>query len=134
MDSSPRFLKRVQQRYKGVNVSRGEGQNPSMSARLEMCYGAQPLLQFGINAWYLDDGTLCGSARDLKAALTIIEGEDPALGLHLNRAKSLLYIPEGASPATNPLPPDIPTTSEVSSSWDLPSGLLLFQNLLFSGG
>ena len=125
---------------------------PSMSAWLEMCYGAQPLLQFGdytilscsgvqqgdplgplgfalalhplvekineqvpglvINAWYLDDGTLCGSARDLQAALTIIEGEGPVLGLHLNRAKSLLYIPEGASPATNPLPPDIPTTSE----------------------
>ena len=125
---------------------------PSMSAWLEMCYGAQPLLQFGdytilscsgvqqgdplgplgfalalhplvekineqvpglvINAWYLDDGTLCDSARDLQAALTIIEGEGPALGLHLNRAKSLLYIPEGASPATNPLPPDIPTTSE----------------------
>ena len=125
---------------------------PSMSAWLEMYYGAQPLLQFGdytilscsgvqqgdplgplgfalalhplvekineqvpglvINAWYLDDGTLCGSARNLQAALTIIEGEGPALGLHLNRAKSLLYIPEGASPATNPLPPDIPTTSE----------------------
>ena len=65
-----------------------------------------------INAWYLDDGTLRGSARYLQAALTIIEGEGPALGLHLNRAKSLLYIPEGASPTTNPLPPDIPTTSE----------------------
>ena len=36
-----------------------------------------------INAWYLDDGTLCGSARDLHAALTIIEREGPALGLQL---------------------------------------------------
>ena len=55
---------------------------------------------------------MCGSDRDLHAALTIIEREGPALGFHLNRAKSLLYIPEGASFATNPLPPDIPTTSE----------------------
>ena len=39
------------------------------------------------NAWYLDDGTLCGSASDLSAALAIIEEIDPARGLHLNRTK-----------------------------------------------
>ena len=38
-----------------------------------------------INAWYLDDGTLCGSAKVLHTALNIIEEEGPARGLHLNR-------------------------------------------------
>ena len=63
-----------------------------------------------INAWYLDNGTLCGSANDLCAALRIIEEDGPARGLHLNRAKSLLHIPECTSPISNPLPADIPIT------------------------
>ena len=86
---------------------------PSMTAWLECCYGAQPLLHFGdhiilscsgvqqgdplgplsfalslhpivkrikreipglqINSWYLDDGTLCGTAEELKAALAIVD-------------------------------------------------------------
>ncbi len=115
---------------------------PSLSAWLECCYGAQPLLHFDnhtilscsgvqqgdplgplgfalalhpivekikrdvpglpINAWYLDDGTLCGSANDLSAALAIIEEDGPARGLYLNREKSLLYIPEDATPVPQP--------------------------------
>ena len=63
-----------------------------------------------INAWYVDDGTHCGSANDLCAALQIIEEDGPARGLHLNRAKSLLHIPECTSPVSNPLPGDIPIT------------------------
>ena len=59
---------------------------------------------------YLDDGTLCGTPDDLAEALRIVEEEGPALGLLLNRTKSLLYIPEDGDPAYNPLPPDIPTT------------------------
>ena len=47
-----------------------------------------------INAWYLDDGTLCGSAVDLAAALSIVEQDGPTRGLNLNRSKSLLYIPD----------------------------------------
>ena len=47
-----------------------------------------------LNAWYLDDGTLMGSPEDLAAALRIIEEDGPSVGLHLNRAKSLLFIPE----------------------------------------
>ena len=61
-----------------------------------------------INAWYLDDGTLCVSATDLHAALTIIEEDGPTRGLHLNRSKSLLHIPTGAPSDTNTLPADIP--------------------------
>ncbi len=64
-----------------------------------------------INAWYLDDGTLCGSAKDLSSALEIIESEAPIYGLHLNRSKSLLHIPEGLS-GHNPLPADIPITRD----------------------
>ena len=61
-----------------------------------------------INAWYLDDGTLCGSAKDLHTALNIIEEEGPARGLHLNRAKSLLHIPEDSPSAPYILLADIP--------------------------
>ena len=65
-----------------------------------------------INAWYLDDGTLCGSASDLCAALAIIESEGPPRGLHLNRSKSLLIIPSDATLSHNPLPVDIPISRE----------------------
>ena len=63
-----------------------------------------------INAWYLDDGILCGSTDDLSAALAIIEEEGPRRGLHLNRSKSLLYIPEQSSSSHNLLPHDTPIT------------------------
>lgn len=63
-----------------------------------------------INAWYLDDGTLCGSPNDLAAALRIVEQDGPSCGLKLNRAKSLLYIADDADTTNNPLPSDIPIT------------------------
>ena len=65
-----------------------------------------------INVWYLDDGTLCGTPDDLARALHIVEEDGPARGLHLNRRKSLLFIPQDASALPNPLPADIPSTSE----------------------
>ena len=40
-----------------------------------------------MNAWYLDNGTLCGSGKDLLKALRIIEEDGPARGLCLNRGK-----------------------------------------------
>ena len=43
-----------------------------------------------INAWYLDDGTLCGSLRGIGSALAIIESVGPSRGLVLNKIKSLL--------------------------------------------
>ena len=49
-----------------------------------------------LNAWYLDDGTLMGHPEDLAAAPHIVERDGPSLGLHLNRSKSLLFIPEEA--------------------------------------
>ena len=64
-----------------------------------------------INAWYLDDGTLCGSPADLTRALSIIESDGPSHGLFLNRAKSLIYTPSTCS-VSHPLLRDIPTTSE----------------------
>ena len=64
-----------------------------------------------INAWYLNDGTLCGSVRDLHAPLSIIEAEGPSRGLSLNRSKSLLHVPADASLNSNCLPADIPVTS-----------------------
>ena len=78
----------------------------------------QPLIErlkadvsgLNLNVWYLDDGTLMGSPEDLAAALRIVESEGPPLGLHLNRNKSLLFIPVEADPALSPLPPDIPIT------------------------
>ena len=61
-----------------------------------------------LNSWYLDDGTLMGSPEDLAAALHIVERDGPPLGLHLNRSKSLLFIPEEVATPNSPLPPDIP--------------------------
>ena len=66
----------------------------------------QPLIErlkadvsgLNLNVWYLDDGTLMGSPEDLAAALRIVESEGPPLGLHLNRNKSLLFIPGGSRP------------------------------------
>ena len=62
-----------------------------------------------INVQYLDDGSICGSAEDLHKALAIIEEEDgPLDGLNLNRAKSLLFVPENDSFSHNHLPSEIP--------------------------
>ena len=65
-----------------------------------------------MNVWYLDDGTLCGSKEDLLAALRINEEDGPARGLHLNRSKSLLFVPPNADVSDNPLPADIPISRE----------------------
>ena len=65
-----------------------------------------------INAWYLDDSTLCGSPSDLVIALRIIKTDGPNRGLYLNRTKSLLYIPNNEDPSSNPLPSYIPITHE----------------------
>ena len=65
-----------------------------------------------LNAWYLDDGTLMGCPDDLATALRIIEEDGPLLGLHLNRAKSLLFIPEDVDVSVSPLPSDIPITRQ----------------------
>ena len=59
-----------------------------------------------LNAWYLDDGTLVGSTQDLSAALHIVESAGPSIGLHLNRGKSLVFIPSSLST----LPSDVPVT------------------------
>ena len=43
-----------------------------------------------VNAWYMDDGTLCGSPTDLARALGIIEEMGTSRGLVMNQNKSLL--------------------------------------------
>ena len=75
-----------------------------------------------LNAWYLDDGTLVGRPQDLASALHIIERDGPSLGLHLNRRKSLLFIPEDADESVSPLPPDIPVTRRGFSLLGCPIG------------
>ena len=64
-----------------------------------------------INAWYLDDGTLCGTLDDLCAAFSIIEAEGPSRGLFLNRSKPLLHAPANFSDS-HPLLSGIPITTE----------------------
>ena len=61
-----------------------------------------------LNAWYIDDGTLVGSPEDLAVALRIVEEEGPALGLHVNHSKSLLFIPPDADASQSTLLADIP--------------------------
>ena len=135
---------------------------PAISAWMENCYAAQPILHLGedmilsccgvqqgdplgplgfaltlqpiakhikeevpglrINVWYLDDGTLCSSPHDLVEALKIIEEDGPGRGLHLNRAKSLLYIPLDADTTDNLLPPVIPITRDSFNLFGCPIG------------
>ena len=85
-----------------------------------------------INAWYLDDGTLCCSPADLAAALSIVEQDGPTRGLYLNRSKSLLYIPDDADPSNNPLPPVIPTTRVGFTLLGCPIGPSTFCDFTFS--
>ena len=85
-----------------------------------------------INAWYLDDGTLCGSPTDLAAALRIVEQEGPSRGLKLNRAKSLVYIPDGGDPSNNLLPSDIPITKNGFTLLGCPIGPSSFCDSIFS--
>ena len=63
-----------------------------------------------LNAWFLNDGTLVGSPRDLSTAVHIIERDGPSLGLNLNRSKSLLFIPEEAEASLSPPFPNISIT------------------------
>ena len=72
-----------------------------------------------LNSWYIDDGTLMGSAEDLAKALNIIESDGPAVGIALNRSKSLLYIPQDDAA---PLPPDIPVTHQGFTLLGCPNG------------
>ena len=65
-----------------------------------------------IDSWFLDDGTLMGSAEDLAAALNIVEAEGLALGLYRNRSKSLLFIPQEEDPAVSSIPSEIPITRQ----------------------
>ena len=85
------------------------------------------------NAWYLDDGTLCGTPQDLAAALKIIEEEGPLRGLHVNRSKSLLYIPPGDDPHQNKLPPDVPISSSGFCLLGVPLGSDTFREHIVLG-
>ena len=58
-----------------------------------------------LNTWYLDDGTLVGSPH----ALAIVESGGPSIGLHLNRSKSILYIPQNSVLSNSPSLADIPS-------------------------
>jgi hypothetical protein len=73
-----------------------------------------------INAWYLDDGVLCGCPDDLLRAIDIIASIGPSLGLSLNLSKCLLYCPEDDPPVT--FHPDIPITSDGFSLLGAPIG------------
>ena len=63
-----------------------------------------------LTAWYLDNSTLVGRPRDLSAALHIVETEGPSVGLHLNRGKSLLFVPRDCDASLSPLPAEVPVT------------------------
>ena len=71
-----------------------------------------------LNAWYLDDGTLCGSPADLMAALRIVEQDGPPRGLNLNHMKSALH-----SSGLRPLPQCSSTGHSHHKGWLLSLGL-----------
>ena len=107
---------------------------PGLSSWVECCYSTESHLLFGdhsllscyrvqqgdplgpCSAWYLDDGTVCGTPQDLNIALKIIEEEGLPRELCLNHHKSLPYISLGddicnKTLPNKTLPSDIPITS-----------------------
>ena len=88
-------------------------------------------LNLTLNAWYLDDGILVGSYREIAAALNIIKSDGPPVGLNLNRAKSLLFIPEDADASCSPLPPEIPITQRGFTLLGCPIGPASFCEEVF---
>lgn len=56
-----------------------------------------------------------------------MEEEGPSHELHLNRAKSPLYVPADSSPTPNPLPPEIPITRGGFSLLGYPVGPATFR-------
>ena len=81
-----------------------------------------------INAWYLDNGTRCGSPRDLQKALDTIEEDGSTCGLHLNGAKSLLFVLARASMSLRFLPSEIFITRQGFDHLGTPIGSVLTQN------
>ena len=75
-----------------------------------------------LNAWYLDDGTLVGTKKDLRQAVEIFRREGPARGLHLSTSvtvlppalpKSTVWCPTGySSLEADPLQCGIPSIVE----------------------
>lgn len=49
----------------------------------------------------MDDGVLYGCKEHLIKVLSVIECQGPSIGLHLNRAKSLLYVPSDCDASVN---------------------------------
>ena len=131
---------------------------PSISAWMECCYGAQPILHLSdhtilsssgvqqgdplgplgfalpivdrirrevpgllVNAWFLDDGTLCGSLERSGC----IGSEGPPRGLLLNRSKSLIAAPANSS-VDHPLLSNIPVTTDGFTLLGSPLGSVEF--------
>jgi hypothetical protein len=55
-----------------------------------------------LNAWFLDDGTIAGPQVDVANVINIIASNGPALGLQLNKKKSVLFSPS-SSPISDAL-------------------------------
>ncbi len=82
-----------------------------------------------VNSWYLDDGVLCGSIDDLLSALHIVESNGPPCGLHLNRAKSLLFHSSSEAPPTGlDFPLDVPVAHDSFTLLGAPIGPPSFCN------
>ena len=85
-----------------------------------------------LNAWYLDDGTLVGTSGDLATALHIVESDGPSVGLHLNRGKSLLFVPSTSDLSLSSLPRDIPVTHDGFALLGCPIGPPSFCEKIFA--
>ena len=108
---------------------------------LGFCLALHPVVEritsevpdLALNAWYPDDATLMGSPKDLVAALCIIKEDGPFVGLHLNRTKSLLFIPEEVDASLSSLPSDIPTTRNGITLLGSPIGPPPYREEVFMG-
>ena len=77
-----------------------------------------------LNAWYLDDGSLCGPPNALFSALEIIDTAGPSrgLGLHLNKSKCLFSISNEANFDLGSFPAGIPITLDGFTLFGCPIG------------
>ena len=65
---------------------------------------------------------LLGPPHALTAALAIVESAGPSIGLHLNRSKSLLFIPQNSILSNSPSLADIPVAHHGFSLLGSPIG------------
>ena len=127
--SAPIFYYKDRSLASCSGVQQGDPLSPlgfalTLQPLIELLSSSVPSLR--LNLWYLDDSIISGDLNSLHQAMNLIESSGPSRGLHLNRSKCLLSLPQDLALPTNPLPPEIPTST---SGFTLLAPLLVLPHL-----